>query len=98
MLPGGKRTEDIFYEFLRDLPANDPFWGGTGQYTQQVCFRNLANISDNREIMKKWFMFQAQYWGSGCSKLFNRWKKENEDIVERFRDEFEKTLDKTAYF
>lgn len=94
LLPGDKRPENIFYEFLRGLPTNDNFWGRTGQYTQQFCFRDLANISDNRDIMKNWFRSQSPYWGRGCSKLFNQWKKRNESIVNDFRDEFNKTLDK----
>ena len=95
LLPGDKRPENIFYEFLRGLPANDTtFWGGTGQYTPQFCFRDLPSISNDRVIMKKWFRSQVPYWGRGCSKLFNRWKKSNEDIVKDFRGEFEKTFDK----
>lgn len=92
LLPGGKRPENIFYELLRGLPANDNFWGKTGGYTQQVCFRDLATISDNRDVMKNWFRCQSIHWGRGCSKLFNRWKKENEKLVKEFRTEFEKTL------
>ncbi|MBI2451738.1 hypothetical protein HYV50_01510 [Candidatus Pacearchaeota archaeon] len=44
--------------------------------------------------MKRWFRNQADYWGRGCSRLFNRWKKENEKSVDDFKEEFEKTLDK----
>lgn len=94
LLPEDKRPEDIFYGFLRNLHANDIFWGRTGHYTQQVCFRDLANISDSRDTMKKWFRNQAGYWGRGCSKLFNRWKKDNEKSADDFKKEFEKTLDK----
>lgn len=94
LLPNEKRPENIFYEFLRGLPADDGFWSGTGQYTQQVCFRNLATISNDRITMKKWFKSQSTYWGRGCSKLFNRWKRENEAVVNNFRAEFIRTLEK----
>ena len=94
LLPDNKRPEDIFYDFLRNLPANDGFWGGTGNYTQQFCFRDLPNKNNNREIMKKWFRNQTSFWGRGCSKLFNRWKNDNRDITDEFSKEFQKTLDK----
>jgi hypothetical protein len=93
LLPGNKRPEDIFYEYLRNLPANDSFWGSTGNYTQQVCFKDLPTISHDRNVMKNWFKMQSQFWGRGCAKLFNRWKKDNSQIVIEFKKEFEKTLD-----
>lgn len=94
LLPNNKRPENIFYEFLRGIPANDYFWGRIGTYTQQLCFRNLSAISNNREVMKKWFRDQAPYWGRGCSKLFNRWKKVNKNETDAFVEEFQQTLDK----
>lgn len=93
LLPGDKRPENIFYEFLRSIPANDIFWGKVGEYTQQICFRDLVTISNDREIMKKWFRNQSPFWGRGCSKLFNRWKKDNKGIIKEFVKEFQKTLD-----
>jgi ABC-type taurine transport system ATPase subunit len=96
ILPGGKRPEDLFYEFLRNLPGNDPFWGNTGSYTPQVCFRDRPVISKDREAMKKWFNEQSKYWGRGCSKLFNRWAKDNHSSIESFKKEFEETLKKVS--
>jgi len=96
LLPSDKRPEDIFYIFLRKLPANDSFWGGTGGYTQQVCFRDLPNINNDREVMKNWFRNQSQYWRKGCSKLFNRWKRNNQQLAENFKKEFENTLKKIS--
>lgn len=93
LLPGNSRPEDVFYNFLRTLQGNDAFWGGTGGYTQQVCFRNQPSISTDRQVMKNWFVAQSQYWGRGCSKLFNRWKKDNNSTVENFKVEFEETLE-----
>jgi len=92
LLPGDSRPEDVFYNFLRNLKGNDSFWGGTGGYTQQVCFRDQPTISIDRKIMKNWFKAQSIYWGRGCSKLFNRWKKDNAVLVKNFKAEFEETL------
>ena len=92
-MPGDSRPEDVFYNFLRTLQGNDAFWGGTGGYTQQVCFKNQPSISTDRHVMKNWFVEQSQYWGRGCSKLFNRWKKDNDSTVKDFKLELEETLE-----
>jgi len=89
LLPGGNRPENIFHEFLKSLPPNDKFWGTTGGYTKQFCFRNQPNISTDRSVMKSWFNSQKPYWGRGCSKLFNRWKEANPVLADTFKAGFE---------
>jgi hypothetical protein len=93
-LPGQQRPEDIFYNYLKnDLPANDKFWDRTGGYTQQVCFRDCPTISTDRNIMKNWFRAQMPYWGSGGSRLFNRWKEDNAEVTVKFKEDFGKLLE-----
>ena len=84
LLPGNERPENIFYNYLRALPADDTFWGGFGMYNQQLCFRDLPVISTEREVMKRWFRDQEKYWGRGASRLFNKWKRVNESTVTKF--------------
>jgi len=84
LLPGNERPENIFYNYLRALPADDTFWGGFGMYNQQLCFRDLPVISTEREVMKRWFRDQEKYWGRGASRLFNKWKRDNESTVTKF--------------
>lgn len=94
-LPGKERPEDVFYKFLDSLAPDDDFWGGVGGYTKQVCFRDRPEIHPDRKIMKEWFRDQKPYWGSrGCSKLFNRWKKNNLEAVAQFRKDFSAILTK----
>jgi predicted ATPase len=88
LLPGRERPENIFYRFLKGLPPGDTFWSGTGNYTKQVCFKDLLNISQDRTIMKEWFTIQKPCWGHGCSKLFNRWKQDNNAATISFREDF----------
>lgn len=89
LLPGKNRPENIIHEFLKNLTPNDKFWGTTGEYTQQVCFRDQQNISTDRKVMKRWFNSQKSYWGRGCSRLFNRWKEVNPVLADTFKAEFE---------
>jgi len=89
LLPGRNRPENIFHEFLRNLPPGDKFWESTGRYTQQLCFRDQATINQDRNVMKRWFNNQKLHWGRGCSKLFNRWKEANPVIANTFKAEFE---------
>ena len=91
-LPGKERPENIFYNFLKKLPAGDKFWGGTGGYTKQFCFRDLRAISKDRNVMKVWFNKQKSYWKKGCSRLFNRWKEEDPVLADNFKSEFEDVL------
>lgn len=88
-LPGKNRLENIFHEFLKSLPQGDRFWGTTGGYTQQVCFRDQLNISTDRNVMKTWFNNQQPYWGRRCSRLFNRWKEANPVLAYTFKAKFE---------
>ena len=92
-LPGNERPEDLFYKFLRSLEANDKFCGDTGGYTQQFCFKDVPKIGD-RVVMKKWFTNQLPYWGLGAARLINRWKKENNEGMDKFIKSFKIVLDK----
>ncbi|MCF7871336.1 MAG: ATP-binding protein [Candidatus Omnitrophica bacterium] len=89
LLPGDTRPENIFHEFLTNLLPNDEFWESTGGYTKQFCFRDCPRIHNDRKVMKNWFNNQVPQWGRGCSKLFNRWKKEYPVEANQFKAEFE---------
>lgn len=92
-LPGKCRPENLLFNFLQNLSPSDDFWGTTGGYTQQVCFKDCSTIGD-REVMKKWFNAQLPYWGLGAAKLINRWKKDNPKEVEAFQKEFARVYNK----
>ncbi len=92
LLPGDVSPERLFFSYLKSLPKDDKFWGQTGGYTNQVCFRDLQKISTDRTIMKKWMISQKKYLGRGYGKLFNRWKKDNSELVLDFRNKFEEIL------
>jgi hypothetical protein len=69
-------------------------WGALGSYDKNVCFRNCIeepNPLDDagRNKIKKWYMEQKEnYWGRNATKALNRWKSGNEEVVDKFRQEF----------
>jgi AAA15 family ATPase/GTPase len=89
LLPGQQRPENIFYDFLKNLPPDNVFWGHTGGYTKQFCFRDQPNVSTERDVMKRWFNNQKLFWGRGCNKLFNSWKEANPVSAHQFKANFE---------
>jgi hypothetical protein len=94
LLPGENNPETTFYNFLSKLPESDKFWGGFGEYTKQLCFKDLNKISSDRGKMKSWFTAQRPYVGKGYTKLFNAWKKDNLSELEDFKRQFLSILNK----
>ncbi len=87
------RPETIFFNFLYDLSDTDNFWVDESNFTKQTCFVDYQS-GQEKGTVKKWFKDKkfAPYFGKGYSKLFNRWKKENIDIVKKFQEDFKKII------
>jgi ABC-type dipeptide/oligopeptide/nickel transport system ATPase subunit len=81
ILPGQHKPEKVFFDFVYALDDEDEFWDNDNNFTHQTCF---GNITDNNH--KRWFNDESnqRYFGKGCSRLFNRWKKDNKVAVETF--------------
>jgi AAA15 family ATPase/GTPase len=89
-LPGEFCPEKMFYKYLRGLSEEDEFWeSDIGGYTKQVCFRDYMNIADDTNSYKKWYESQKSEFGRSLSKIMKRWKKDNQDEVEKFNKWFE---------
>ncbi|MDI9862935.1 AAA family ATPase [Flectobacillus sp. DC10W] len=84
ILPGQYKPEKVFFDFVYSLDDNDEFWDNDHNFIHQTCF---GNFSDNNH--KRWFndISNQQYFGKGCSRLFNRWKKDNKEAVDQFINE-----------
>ena len=84
-LPGKDSPESVFYDYLMSLDDKDDFWDlDLGGYNKQVCFKNYNTKPTNRVEYKSWFKEQEEYWGTNCSKLITRWKKDNIENFEKF--------------
>ncbi len=93
ILPGSNSPEKIIFNFLKNLNQDHELWGGLGEYTRQVCFKDQSEIGD-REQMKKWWLSQVKYWGVNGKTVIKVWAKENEKEVERFLKDFGAKIDK----
>jgi len=87
-LPGLKRPENIIFDFINSLDPSDDFWDGLSGYRKQVFIQNQPANLEDRKIMKTWFNSEKKYWGTGCSKLFKRWLKDNEKQASIFLNDF----------
>ena len=83
-LPGEERPESIFYKFVKGLSDEDEFWDDENNFTKQTCFKNYPN--ESKGMVKRWMTDDEnkKYFGKGYSKLLNRWKKENKELVSDF--------------
>lgn len=81
-LPGEFKPEQVLYNFIYELVDDDSFWDNEINYTHQTCFGKYF-VDKN---YKKWFNDEVNqsHFGRGCSKIFNRWKKDNQTEVEEF--------------
>lgn len=91
-LPGNLRPETIMYEFIRELSDTDDFWDDNMNFTSQTCFGHYLNSSKGTH--KRWFedANNKRFFGSRYSKIFNRWKKDNQDLVIDFQNEVRKLI------
>lgn len=87
-LPGGDAPEVVLFKFVDSLPERDKFWSDLpGGYSKQICLEGFESF-DGKSVdeAKKWFAREKKYFGPGCSKLLNRWKESNKDLVEKFQN------------
>ena len=98
-LPSNKKEspEAIFYEYLANLSDEDEFWdSGLGGYRKQICFKDYITPPKDRYEYKDWFKSQESNWGRNCSKLINRWKKDNKKLAEKFENDFKEVYNYVA--
>ena len=93
-LPGEKSPEQLLYEYLLSLGSNHDFWSSGAQrvgFTWDY-FNEHGPRSDDykqekeREKYKKWFIDHRQFFES--TKLMEFWKKDNPELVQKFREDF----------
>ncbi len=98
-LPGELYPEGLIYKYLYSLSDTDDFWSSPikfKNYNSQVCFSGFTDlkvdvrinthkdISNDQEIIKKWFKSQIKYWGTHGELAFERWAKDNASKVHDF--------------
>jgi len=101
-LPGDKRPEEIIYNYLKKLQPDHDYWndatssfGFTWDY-----FNDHGPLSDDyksekeREIYKKWFIDHKPFFEA--TKLIDFWLRDNLDVVNSFKKEFQLIYNRIA--
>lgn len=94
-LPEDKCPESIFYTFLATLPEDDSFWGGEMAFYKDTCFNGFVNVTESGGH-KRWFQDKKDNFGSGCSKLLNRWKRGNAQEAQLFIDDLSQAISNSS--
>lgn len=98
-LPENKPPEVVFYDFISNLPDDDNFWIETDElnFSRQTCFQNYQNGS--LSTIKRWFKDESlkTLFGGTYKRIFDRWKKDNHEEVEKFQKEFEKMIENKKF-
>lgn len=94
MLPGGKRPEQVIYDYLLSLGPDHDFWTGSARslgFTWDY-FNEHGPLSDDyrqeteREKYKKWFVAHQQYFDT--ARLMDYWMRDQPDLMADFRNRF----------
>lgn len=101
LLPGGKRPEEVIYDYIISLNSEHEFWdlgaqcGFTWDYfkTNGPLCDQYSGFSE-RERYKKWFNNHKNLFES--LHLMEYWKKDNKELVKNFRMEFKNTHNNIA--
>jgi len=92
-LPGGKRPEQVIWEYLDQLPHDHAFikWGGRQMgYSKRSISENgpfcdkYNGCEKEREKFKKWFNDNTQL----VNDIFDYWHEDNKQSVEEFVNNF----------
>lgn len=94
ILPGEFRPESIFFDFVKKLSDYDEFWDEERNFTKQTCFQNYQTENYDKGIIKRWFQDKefSDFFGRSYSKLFNRWKKDNQEELKKFHVQISKIM------
>ncbi len=91
-LPGGKRPEQVFYDYIVGLSNTHSFWGsGFSIGFTWDYFKENGPMSDKysgkeRERYKTWFNQHLTYFES--IGLYDYWAKDNTELVDKFMGDF----------
>jgi len=102
LLPGGKRPEQVIYEYIRSLDADHDFWSGTAQslgltwdyFNEHGPQSEDYKGEDERIKYKKWFIEHQKSFE--LTHLMDFWKKDNSELVTKFKTQFKEAYNRLA--
>lgn len=94
LLPGGKRPEQVIYDYLSSLAPDHDFWTGSARslgftwdyFNEHGPFSDDYRQGTEREKYKKWFVAHQQYFEA--AHLMDYWMRDQPDLVADFRNRF----------
>lgn len=89
-LPGNVRPEEVFYNYIINLDADHPFWKKSSELNMTWQYFNdcgpkskdYNKYGKDREKYKAWFKNHQNIFDG--LKLFDFWKNDNKDLVDKF--------------
>lgn len=100
-LPGSVRPEKVIYDYIDSLPEDHPYWEvATKLNMNWLYFKENGPSSKRyknekeRENYKKWFKEHENAFD--VTKLFEFWKNDNKEIVDKFRKDFVSSFNAVA--
>lgn len=92
-LPGEKRPEEVIYDYILSLDPDHPYWDMASRlglnwlyFMENGPLSERYNSEKDREKFKKWFIDHESVFET--TKLFDFWKNDNAECVEKFRRSF----------
>lgn len=93
-LPTNYSVESVMYHFVNSLSDEDTFWNEDLNLTKQMCFKDYEN-GTNQSVSKNWYEKEENirdYFGENYSKLFDKWKANNVQLVNKFIEELKSMI------
>jgi hypothetical protein len=93
-LPTEYSVESVMYHFVNQLSDEDTFWNEGLNLTKQMCFKDYET-GTNQNVAKRWFENEENirdYFGLDYVKLFDRWKYDNQELVNKFINDVKNIL------
>jgi len=106
-LPGnGVSPERLFFDYLESLDPEDELFEksqGSNKHFDYTIFKDYhweqfknGNCQTDRCALKRWFNYFKEVFEE--IGLYERWEKDNEDEVRKFRAEFKKVFNRLARY
>ena len=105
LLPGGKRPEQVIYEYILGLESDHEFWKRAGQYDMtwqyfkengpdSTKYKREKEDDKDRDRYKAWFVDHEQFFD--LAKLGEYWIKDHKGDAEMFLSNFKMAYNAVA--
>lgn len=90
-VPGNKSPDSEIFFYLYSLSDADDFWDNDALLCKDTCFNGYID-EQNENRHKQWLKENGASLGRNFCKFFNRWKKDNMEVVQDFQNKLEQMV------